>query len=506
MQPWSTRTLILALVMLLFATWLRFPFIRAGMPYFYDEDEAHHHNRVVNMVKRGEFNPNYFLKTSLHFYLRMPVVAAGFLASVRAGELRSVKEIITKDPFGVGDYSFSASPQKIAKWDRAFSVAVSMLVVLLTILLASELRLAPSSALIAAALVAVCPALVQSSATIGVDGIVTAFALLTTLLALRVIDRPTLGAVIAAGVAAGCAVGTKYNAAPIALLPLVAVVVARGAGLGAVVAAIVTPCIAFLATTPFLLVNLPQFLDHVGYEIWHYGIAGHEGHTADPGLGQALFYANWFWGSALGIGACVLAVIGAALMLLRGEKRYIMVLIFPVLYLLLMISQKANFTRNMHLLIPYVACSAAFAAGLVCQRFGRVQGAVTFFITLGLCVQPALWALSARSEARTVIESRITAAQWLREHGAEATKTAVSGALQFEPGLYTLPGTVRVDMSKENVSSLGAQGFERIVSGATELQTAENQAALTTELTVPGESLAQRVVKNPEIHIYRINK
>ena len=80
MQTWSLRSLLLAFIIIGIAAWLRFPFINSGMPYFYDEDEAHHHNRVVNMVKRGEFNPNYFLKPSLHFYLRMPVVAVSFLA------------------------------------------------------------------------------------------------------------------------------------------------------------------------------------------------------------------------------------------------------------------------------------------------------------------------------------------------------------------------------------------------------------------------------------------
>ncbi|NDC38078.1 MAG: phospholipid carrier-dependent glycosyltransferase, partial [Proteobacteria bacterium] len=317
---------------------------------------------------------------------------------------------------------------------------MSIIVVLLTIILVSTLRLPPSSALVAAALVAVSPSLVESSATVGVDGIVTTLALLSTILALRIIDRPTLGAVIAAGIAAGCAVGTKYNAAPLVVLPLVAVVVARGAGIGAVAAALLTPCLAFLATTPFLLANIPLFLDHIAYEIWHYGIAGHEGHTGEPGLGQALFYANWFWGSALGVAASTLAVLGVGLMLLRGDKRYVLMLLFPALYLLLMISQKANFTRNMHLVIPYVACAAACTAGLLSRSFGRFQGAAAFALTLGLCAQPALWAIESRTQARAITESRITAAQWLQERHSEVPKTAVSGALQFEPGLYKLPG------------------------------------------------------------------
>jgi hypothetical protein len=501
MNTWTTRTLLLALVVLGIAAWLRFPFMRSGMPYFYDEDEAHHHNRVVNMVKRGDFDPQYFLKPSLHFYLRMPVVAASFLASVRAGEVRSVKEIVTRDTFGVGDYSFSASPQKIAKWNRAFSVAVSLLVILLTIVLAGQLGLPASATLLAAALVGVSPALVQSSATIGVDGIVTACALLATILALRVIDRPTLGAVIAAGVAAGCAIGTKYNAAPIALLPLLAVVVARGAGVGALAAAILTPCLAFLATTPFLLANLPLFLDHLGYEIWHYGIAGHEGHTGEPGLGQALFYAKWLWSSALGVAAFAVSICGIVLLLLRGEKRYVLFVAFPLLYLLLMISQKANFTRNMHLMIPFLACGAAFLAELICSRFGKARGAATFFVTLGLCAQPFLWALNQRTEAQSLPESRLQAAAWLMERSSENKKTALSGALQFEPGVLKLPGVTKVDLSKETAETLKAQGFERIVAGAAELTGLDT---LTLESSIPGELGQQRIVKNPEIRMYQI--
>lgn len=506
MHNWTSRTLLLALVIVSIAAWFRYPFIRSGMPYFYDEDEAHHYNRVVNMVKRGEFNPNYFLKPSLHFYLRIPVVAAGFLASVRAGELRSVKEIVTKDSFGVGDYSFSAAPQKIAKWNRAFSTAISVLVVVLTIVLVAALHCAPSVCLLAAALVAVCPPLIQSSATIGVDGIVTALVLLATVLALRVIERPTLGAVLAAGIAAGCAVGTKYNAAPIAVLPLIAVVVARGAGWGAVVGAIVSPCIAFLASTPFLLFNLPLFLDHLGYEIWHYGVAGHEGHMADPGLSQAFFYAHWFWSSALGVGACVFAALGAALMLLRGDKRSVIVVAFPALYLLLMISQKANFTRNMHLMIPYLACCAALAASLIGQRFRKFQGVSLAVLMAALCAQPTLWALTARAEARSVVESRLAAAEWLQAHASEATKTAVSGSLQFEPRVFRVPGVVKIDLGKESLESLRAQGFERVVSGANEFSPPADTAALATELNIPGETSLQRIVQNPAIYIYRINQ
>ena len=80
----------LSLFFLLFlAVWVRAPYVSKDLPYFYNEDEAHHFNRVVNMVKSGSFDPEYFHKPSLNFYLRMPVVAASFLWEVSKGRIRS---------------------------------------------------------------------------------------------------------------------------------------------------------------------------------------------------------------------------------------------------------------------------------------------------------------------------------------------------------------------------------------------------------------------------------
>ena len=79
----------LALILLL-ALALRLPMLGADLPYFYDEDEQHHFNRTVEMVQRGDFNPHYFRKPSLHFYLRMPFVAAGFLWTVKGGHAKEL--------------------------------------------------------------------------------------------------------------------------------------------------------------------------------------------------------------------------------------------------------------------------------------------------------------------------------------------------------------------------------------------------------------------------------
>ena len=54
-RPWFR---CLALVIVFGALlWLRFPSINAQLPYFTQEDEAHHFNRVVRMVQNGKWDP-----------------------------------------------------------------------------------------------------------------------------------------------------------------------------------------------------------------------------------------------------------------------------------------------------------------------------------------------------------------------------------------------------------------------------------------------------------------
>ena len=127
---------LLMAALLFFCVWLRYPAIGSGLPFFYQEDEAHHFNRTVEMVKSGDFDPHYFHKPSLHFYLRIPALISGFLWNVREGHIRSIKEIRTRDPYGLAGYAFTASHPGIVKWNRALSLLFSVLAVWLTCLLA----------------------------------------------------------------------------------------------------------------------------------------------------------------------------------------------------------------------------------------------------------------------------------------------------------------------------------------------------------------------------------
>ncbi len=133
------------------------------MPFFLQEDEGHHFNRLVEMVKTGDFNPHYFNKPSLHFYLRMPVVAGAFLWSARSNEISSIQDIATRDDAGLSGYAWSASHPRVVKWARSVSTILSLLTIFVAYLLAAKLVDSRWMALAAAFLVACSPVLVSDS-------------------------------------------------------------------------------------------------------------------------------------------------------------------------------------------------------------------------------------------------------------------------------------------------------------------------------------------------------
>ena len=495
----SGRDRVAVAVLLLVALWLRFPFVGAGLPYFYDEDEAHHFNRVVNMVKTGSWNPQYFHKPSLHFYLRMPVVAASFLWSVKKGYLRKVEEIRTRDTFGVGDYAFTASHEGIVRWNRAFSLSLSLLLVMTVYFLARRILKSQGNPALsfAAALPAVfSPDLVRYSAFIGVDILMALLCAAAVLSAYCVYSSYSLRGVFFCGLIAGLAVSSKYNALPIVLMPAAVVFAAGQVNCRSLTAAFAGPAAGFLAGSPFILVSLPLFLNQFAYEIWHYGVEGHAGHMAEPGLHQLLFYLRWLGSSALGWGFLVLAAAGIVGLISARQRSSGIALVFPLCFGLLMCMQKANFERNMLVIVPFLGIFAAVGISALISRF-RPASRSTFLIigpALLCSVQPFIHALEMRRQVLDLPESRRTLESVLEEYSVRGLSIAVAGQLQMPPRIYSLPGVVRVDQNR----------LDTDVRTKFDVLAAEGPFQFPSPVLkdIPGEPGPQRVRKNPHIMIF----
>lgn len=505
MNSKSERLPVIPLVVvILLAMWLRIPGIKAGLPFFYAEDEAHHFNRTVEMVKEGRYDPQYFHKPSLHFYLRMPVVAVSYLWSARKGYLTSVREIETRNPFGLAGYAFTASHSGIVKWNRAFSVLLSLLTVVLAYFVCYEVTGKVLPSLLAAFITAVSPEFLKNSPIIGVDVVMSFMCMASCYLTLLVARTYSLAKLGMLGLVCGLAVSSKYNALPIAVLPFCLCVALKRYSFAGIAVALLTPALGFFLGSPFILVSIPLFLDHLSYEMWHYGVAGHVGNMEEPGLRQALFYARWLVTDGIGWVAALTALAGFLLLRTDRRREFALFIVFPLLFAALMVGQKTNFTRNMMVLIPFVAVLAACGVEVL-VRSARVKDSLrpaAVWVALPLlCAQPLIGSLHYVQSIKYQPETRIAAAQWLEQSGQELGDTAVSGRLQFPLSVYRLPRFTRVDLAKTSVLELYQRGFSTIVSGPEFHPSAADQPLLRPVRSFEGVSERQRIIQNPTIDV-----
>lgn len=496
------RTLLL-LCALALAVALRAPQVGAHSRYFYHEDDAHHFNRTVEMAQRFELNPHYFNKPALHFYLRMPVVWASVAWARRSGELGSLKEIRTRDPYGLGGFAFSASHPSVLAWNRWFSVIMSLGIVALTFSLALRLTLPNWAALLAATLVAVSPEVLVNSDIIGVDIPMALFCVLSTLLGVRFVSEDGSRAkLLACGITAGLAGATKYNAAPIALVPLLAACL-RNRSFATIALAILAPAAGYLLGAPYSILAFREFWDGLSYEVWHYSVSGHEGHSATPGIEQALFYLSWLVSDGVGLTATLLAAVGAATCLRMRSPARLVFLVFPVAYAALMVAQKTNFTRNMVPVVPYVAIAAALGlcriARFIHSEPLRVLAAS--LLTLAATCQPTVKSVGITLREVLQPESRNTLLAWVEQNGS-GEEIAIAGAIQAPPALWRKPGVAVFDSATTPLPTLIQQGYTLVALPAADA--AAVTLPFSVDLALPGNPIDKHSPKNPAITVLRV--
>ncbi|RMD87417.1 MAG: hypothetical protein D6808_01460 [Candidatus Dadabacteria bacterium] len=491
--------------LLLFSLWLCYPLIFKGVPYITDEDEGHHFNRVVNMAKSGDYNPHYFLKPSLHFYLRQPAVWASYLYLKHKGEIDSIQKIRTGDPFGLSGYAFALSHPAVFEANRAFTVLFYLGALLCTFFIA-RLFVPDIFALGAVWLSGISPALLSYSAVIGVDMVMVFMVLLGILLSLLAFRNFSIFNITVAGFVCGLAASTKYNAAPLCALPALSVLLSGKGSLKGYMASIISPVAGFFAGSPYILVSFPLFLEHVGYEIWHYGVSGHAGHECTRGIGQALCYARWAFNSALSPLPLALGILSIPLIFRRDKRLACIFLFFPVAFFLLMTAQKAHFPRNMLSLVPIAFILASFFVYETSQNMAKIGKTIYIFLFLVLSSYPLLRSsLSLRHDAKNFPEdTRIAAFRWLKSSLRPLEDAAISGNLNFIPQVYGMKGVTRIDERKADVARLYLEGFSLLVVGPDFTVPDNGNYFLHLVRYFKGLPYSGRVVVNPEIRIFRL--
>ncbi len=331
----------------------------------------------------------------------------------------------------------------------------------------------------------------------------------TVYLATLVMEQPTTARVVAAGLVAGLAVSSKYNALPIAVVPALACLLSRRCSPPRLVMGLIAPAVGFCIGTPYALIQVPEFLDGLAFEIRHYGVLGHGFATVEPGWPHARAFLGWMLNVAAGLLPTVMGLAGAALLMGRHLGVGLLVLFFPVCFLLLMSSQRVAFFRNMLVMIPFFCILAVWAAERAVGWTTRLawparsaKMALAPVLVLIISAQPlALAVADWRDRAGAAPESRILASQWLKETAAAFSDTAIAAELQFPYPVYAARGVTRMPTAEIDPVRLFLDGFDRIVAGPA-FDPVRNRELMLTERIFPGQQEAQRIRSNPETRVY----
>lgn len=357
-QQRAVRLWTTALILLCIGTlFLLFRHIDRTLPYPYHADEGFISGPASKVLVAGELHPERFNYPSLPTYIAAAAMAAGFLRGAAHLEIRDISKL------GDVGYPYYQTPRAMGTARQAFAL-LAVICVAMTGLSAGLAFRRPVTILLAPVILLASPLFFRHSWTyLNVDIVGTSFVMLTLGACLLGAARPSIHqSAVVSGVLAGLATASKYTLALTILPVLLAIVLyfPRRRLLSGCVA-LLAMIAGFLAAVPYSIVDIPGFLNGLGYETFHYA-SGHAGFAGEPGLPQLLYYMRHFL-SEFGYGVAAFAVVGLVTFPRADWRRAAVVVIFPAGLLWLLSSQRVHFTRNALPIQPFVAMFAAF--GLV---------------------------------------------------------------------------------------------------------------------------------------------
>ena len=428
------------------------------------------------MVKNQDFNPHYFHKPSLHFYLRIPFVKAGIVWGKSRGLLTNTNEIRTRDPHGLAGYAFTASHPFIVVWTRLPSLLLTGLLVFLTVLVTAKLGADLSAQIAAGLLVFLSPEVVKNSTVIGVDTLMATTTVLAVLLSISLLETHTRLRVLCVGLACGLAVSSKYNAAPVVAVPFFTLLLSKQFTVSNVFILAFSSALGFFAASPYILIELTTFVTQLLFEVNHYR-GGHVGSEAEPGFAQALFYGDWLIHDGVGLLAAICGFLGAFIIFFRNRCLALSFLCFPILYAALMISQRTHFTRNMVVMVPFVAILSSFCIDALRSKIAK---SVLFAAVM---VQPLVFSFEYVESELDHPESRRELENVIRAESSRGADVATAGWLLMPINLFALPGVDAFDQATTTPKDLFLKGFDTVIV-----------------------SEDQRLPDNPEVNVLRFDR
>ena len=388
---------------------LRIIGLQYGLPAVYHPDEVAILTRALSFAK-GTLNPGNFLYPTFYFYVLFAWVGVYVAFLLVTGRVESV---------AAAQRLYFTAPTGLYTAGRALGVVAGTATIAVLHRVAARLA-NRQTAMAAAVFLAVAPLHVRDSHYVKHDVPATLAVVLAYLAITRVWPtveqgRRTSRDTVMAGAACGVAFSTHYYciflAAPLAF----AVFMSRKAGgiasvLRQLSVAALSSAVVFFALSPFILIEpATAWRDIVGNRqiVVDRAVAG-------GAFVPALRYAEMLWTDSAGQPVVFLGVVGALWMLAVAPARALLLLAFPIPFLLF-IANTAPASRYLNPVLPFIALFAAWCLSSIVGRL-RARSWLFWVLVAASAAAPILASLHAgwffrqddtRTLAQRYIESRI---------------------------------------------------------------------------------------------------
>ncbi|HEX2916819.1 MAG TPA: phospholipid carrier-dependent glycosyltransferase [Chloroflexia bacterium] len=353
---------VVVVALTLLGFWLRVWGQRNGLPYIIPSDE----NLIVDVgtriLKTGNFDPQMYYYPSFYLYLEAIVGISHFIWGSFTGLYTSVNDLPDKT------FAITTAPQMYL-WERTFTALVGTAAIPLAYIASVKLWKDRRVGVLAAGFVTFSALATEHSHYVAVDMPTATLALAALWPAWNIVEKGRRRDYIIAGIVAGLASATKWNGVTVIALPLLAhllrqikTVPAGTAPLPWVGRRYFTPellitllatGLTFLVTTPYIFARIKGYSDAFGTNITKYRLSTVEYATDTPWLGNL----QTIWQDSLML--FVLGIAGVILLFLRRRLPDLLVLSFPLIYLLSINGYRLIYQRNVLPLTIYFALLAA---------------------------------------------------------------------------------------------------------------------------------------------------
>ena len=377
----KVRRIVAVGLICLLAVVLRTIGLQYGLPAVYNPDEVAIMTRALSFG-RGTLNPHNFLYPTFYFYVLFAwvgVYLAWVWLSGRVASISALQQLYFTDPTGI----YTAG--------RALGVAAGTATIAVLYRLAARLT-DHRTAIAAAIFLAVSPLHVRDSHYVKHDvpatlAVVLAYLAMTRVWPCARTDSPTSRDTLLAGAACGLAFSTHYYCVFL-VLPLALVIVQgwRGRGGAACLRQLVyggaASLVVFFALSPFLLTEpLTAWRDITANRQIVIDRAVTSGAFAPAGR-----YLEMLWRETTGLPVAQLAIVGVVWMLASAPARAILLLAFPLPFLLF-IANTAPASRYLNPVLPFLTIFAAWSV----SRLTRDARPAIFWGLLVLAAAPGAY-------------------------------------------------------------------------------------------------------------------